>query len=228
MRKTPFRQTGGSRQAGGANQQPPAASSTSSTTSSTSSASNATSTTGSTASTSTQQRPSGQPGGGSGGAFNTGQAGIFRLFNEGLGGQASWLLPLALLLTGLEQMHIIESNQDWGAWLMPVIFVACGLATLLLLGARLLPWLASRLSLLLLVLLAIRTSEKARRSPKLWRELHSPYTNLNSVKIQDTMLLKGDERAGSIDFNNNLGDVGVNTGPVRIYNILRTEPHLMR
>jgi 4-amino-4-deoxy-L-arabinose transferase-like glycosyltransferase len=96
-----------------------------------------------TASTSSQQPPSGtsgqspQGGNGGGGAFNTGQAGILRLFNEGLGGQASWLLPLALIgmivaacqekvrlpLTRKQQAVVL-----WGTWLltMGVFFSVAG------------------------------------------------------------------------------------------------------
>src|SRR5207237_5961979 len=37
-------------------------------------------------------------GGGSSGMFNTGNPGLLRLFNEPLGGQIVWLLPMALLV----------------------------------------------------------------------------------------------------------------------------------
>lgn len=115
------------------NQQAPTASNTSSTSS--------TSSTTGTSSTSNQQRPSGTPpqggNGGGGGAFNTGQAGILRLFNEGLGGQASWLLPLALI--GLivaacqEKVRLPLTRKQqaivlWGTWLitMGVFFSVAG------------------------------------------------------------------------------------------------------
>jgi 4-amino-4-deoxy-L-arabinose transferase-like glycosyltransferase len=54
-------------------------------------------------------------------------------------GWRGWLLPLALLLTALEQIHIIMSNPSWGAWLIPLIAIPCALAAMILVGARLLP-----------------------------------------------------------------------------------------
>lgn len=78
-----------------------------------------------------QQGPGGPggggPGGGGGGAFNTGTAGPLRLFQESLAGQASSLLPLALIgmivaatqkkvrfpLTGRQQAVVL-----WGMWLL--------------------------------------------------------------------------------------------------------------
>ncbi|GAC1433333.1 MAG: glycosyltransferase family 39 protein [Ktedonobacteraceae bacterium] len=54
-------------------------------------------------------------------------------------GWRGWLLPIALLLTALEQIHIITSNTAWGTWLIPVIGSACTLAALVLFIARLLP-----------------------------------------------------------------------------------------
>lgn len=59
-----------------------------------------------------------------------------------------WLLPLALLVTALEQIHIISSNTAWGAWLIPLILITCSIAALLLIVARLLPWLSSKVWLL--------------------------------------------------------------------------------
>lgn len=53
-------------------------------------------------------------------------------------GWRSWLLPLALALTALEQIHIILSNPDWGTWLIPVIAISCALAVGILVVARLL------------------------------------------------------------------------------------------
>lgn len=75
------------------------------------------------------------PGGLSG---ETGEAGIFRLFNQQLGGQASWFLPLALifalLLIGQTrwQWPLAREHQAvllWGAWLIPqvVFFSFAGL-----------------------------------------------------------------------------------------------------
>jgi 4-amino-4-deoxy-L-arabinose transferase-like glycosyltransferase len=54
-------------------------------------------------------------------------------------GWRGWLLPVALLLTALEQIHIITSNTAWGTWLIPIIAIACGLAAVILFVARLLP-----------------------------------------------------------------------------------------
>lgn len=53
-------------------------------------------------------------------------------------GWRGWLLPLALLLTACEQIHIISSNPAWGAWLIPLIAFPCALAALVLGVARLL------------------------------------------------------------------------------------------
>lgn len=54
-------------------------------------------------------------------------------------GWRGWLLPLALLLTALEQIHIIASEPAWGTWLLPVIAISCALAAVILFVARLLP-----------------------------------------------------------------------------------------
>src|SRR5713101_6597424 len=54
-------------------------------------------------------------------------------------GWRGWLLPLALLLTALEQIHIIVSNPSWGTWLIPLIAIPCALAAAVLFAARLLP-----------------------------------------------------------------------------------------
>src|SRR5437660_2573191 len=43
-------------------------------------------------------------------------------------GWRGWLLPLALLLTALEQIHIIVSNPSWGMWLIPLIAIPCAIA----------------------------------------------------------------------------------------------------
>ena len=67
------------------------------------------------------------PQGGFGGAFNTGNAGPFRLFNEPLGGQIGWLLPMALLgilaLAWQRRPNFREEPQQqsmvfWGMWLL--------------------------------------------------------------------------------------------------------------
>ena len=54
-------------------------------------------------------------------------------------GWRGWLLPLALLLTALEQIHIIMSNPSWGTWLIPLIAIPCTLVAIILFTARLLP-----------------------------------------------------------------------------------------
>src|SRR2546425_10212017 len=47
------------------------------------------------------------------------------LDKSGSYGWRGWLLPLALLLTALEQIHIIISNPTWGMWLIPLIAIPC-------------------------------------------------------------------------------------------------------
>src|SRR6266496_1448289 len=54
-------------------------------------------------------------------------------------GWRGWLLPLALLLTALEQIHIIVSDPFWGMWLIPLIAIPCALAAVILFAARLVP-----------------------------------------------------------------------------------------
>src|SRR5712692_9250041 len=78
---------------------------------------------------------SGQPpqglGNGGGGMFNTGNPGLLRLFNEPLGGQIVWLLPMALLgMLALALQHRPRFREHpgastqqqslilWGAWLL--------------------------------------------------------------------------------------------------------------
>lgn len=59
-------------------------------------------------------------------------------------GWRGWLLPFALVLTALEQIHIITSNSDWGTWLIPIIAITCVFAALALIVARLLSRLDER------------------------------------------------------------------------------------
>jgi 4-amino-4-deoxy-L-arabinose transferase-like glycosyltransferase len=54
-------------------------------------------------------------------------------------GWRGWLLPLALILTALEQIHIITSNPTWGMWLIPLIVIPCAIAAAILFAARLIP-----------------------------------------------------------------------------------------
>jgi 4-amino-4-deoxy-L-arabinose transferase-like glycosyltransferase len=71
--------------------------------------------------------PGGGPGGGGGGVFNTGQPGLFRLFNGELGSQASWLLAFALASIALlvwqarKRLPLDHQGQSlvlWGVWLL--------------------------------------------------------------------------------------------------------------
>jgi 4-amino-4-deoxy-L-arabinose transferase-like glycosyltransferase len=59
-------------------------------------------------------------------------------------GWRGWLLPIALVATALEQIHIITSNTAWGTWLIPVIAIACFLSALILVVARLFPRVTTR------------------------------------------------------------------------------------
>ena len=54
-------------------------------------------------------------------------------------GWRGWLLPLAFILTALEQIHIIVSNPGWGMWLIPLIAIPCAIAAVILFAARLYP-----------------------------------------------------------------------------------------
>jgi len=61
------------------------------------------------------------------------------LDKSGSYGWRGWLLPLALLLTALEQIHIIISSPTWGMWLIPLIAIPCAIAAAILFAARLVP-----------------------------------------------------------------------------------------
>lgn len=79
-------------------------------------------------------RPAGGPGGGGpggGGGFGGGNKGIFRMFNQKMAGQISWLIPLALfgfLAASLRaRKRVITGNLRakrsvllWGAWIAPM------------------------------------------------------------------------------------------------------------
>ncbi|MDY8024738.1 glycosyltransferase family 39 protein [Paenibacillus polymyxa] len=76
-----------------------------------------------------QGGPGGGPGGNSGGGmFGTGEKGPLRLFQSSLSGQASWLLPFALiasigLLASIRRRNITQKHKEvifWLAWLIPV------------------------------------------------------------------------------------------------------------
>jgi 4-amino-4-deoxy-L-arabinose transferase-like glycosyltransferase len=62
-------------------------------------------------------------------------------------GWRGWLLPVGLVLTALEQIHIITSNTAWGTWMIPLIAIPCALAAVALIVARLLPRLKASTSL---------------------------------------------------------------------------------
>ncbi|MFQ3544174.1 glycosyltransferase family 39 protein [Halobacillus rhizosphaerae] len=70
----------------------------------------------------------GMPGRNGGGMFGTGEKGPLRLFKSALSGQASWLLPFALLaslglLFGIRRGHITAKHKEtifWLSWLIPV------------------------------------------------------------------------------------------------------------
>ncbi|MBT2291768.1 glycosyltransferase family 39 protein [Paenibacillus albidus] len=72
---------------------------------------------------------SGFGGGGGGGMFNTGTAGPLRLFQSELSGQASWLLPFAVLaciglFANLRRRNFTQKHKEtlfWLAWLVPVM-----------------------------------------------------------------------------------------------------------
>jgi 4-amino-4-deoxy-L-arabinose transferase-like glycosyltransferase len=61
-------------------------------------------------------------------------------------GWRGWLLPIALIVTAVEQIHIIMSNPAWGTWLIPLIAVPCALAALVLFVARDFPRIRERLN----------------------------------------------------------------------------------
>lgn len=54
-------------------------------------------------------------------------------------GWRGWLLPVALMLTALEQIHIISSDPAWGLWLIPLISIPTALVALALVVLRLIP-----------------------------------------------------------------------------------------
>jgi 4-amino-4-deoxy-L-arabinose transferase-like glycosyltransferase len=84
-----------------------------------------------------QQQPGGGFGGGFGGIFDTGAPSPLRLFNISLGGQVSWLLPIALfgmLALAWQRRPRIQSDRQqqslvfWGMWLltMGIFFSVAG------------------------------------------------------------------------------------------------------
>jgi 4-amino-4-deoxy-L-arabinose transferase-like glycosyltransferase len=55
------------------------------------------------------------------------------------GGWRGWLLPLALIATAAEQIHILTSYPTWSQWLTPLIVVLCVLAVGWLVSALMAP-----------------------------------------------------------------------------------------
>src|SRR6266567_609957 len=54
-------------------------------------------------------------------------------------GWRGWLLPLALIVTVAEQVHILTHYPAWGQWLIPLMVVLCAIAVIVLVSARVAP-----------------------------------------------------------------------------------------
>jgi 4-amino-4-deoxy-L-arabinose transferase-like glycosyltransferase len=54
-------------------------------------------------------------------------------------GWRGWLLPVALIVTAAEQIHILTHYPAWGQWLIPLMVVLCAIAVAVLVSARLAP-----------------------------------------------------------------------------------------
>jgi len=54
-------------------------------------------------------------------------------------GWRGWLLPLALIVTVAEQVHIPTHYTAWGQWLIPLMVVLCAIAVIVLVSARVAP-----------------------------------------------------------------------------------------
>ncbi len=54
-------------------------------------------------------------------------------------GWRGWLLPIALIVTVAEQVHILTYYPAWGQWLIPLMVVLCAIAVVVLVTARLAP-----------------------------------------------------------------------------------------
>ncbi len=54
-------------------------------------------------------------------------------------GWRGWLLPIALIVTVAEQIHILTYYPAWGQWLIPLMVVLCIIAVVVLVSARLAP-----------------------------------------------------------------------------------------
>jgi len=54
-------------------------------------------------------------------------------------GWRGWLLPIALIVTVAEQIHILTYYPTWAQWLIPLMVVLCAIAVVVLVSARLAP-----------------------------------------------------------------------------------------
>jgi 4-amino-4-deoxy-L-arabinose transferase-like glycosyltransferase len=54
-------------------------------------------------------------------------------------GWRGWLLPIALIVTVAEQIHILTHYPAWSQWMIPLMVVLCVIAVAVLVGARLAP-----------------------------------------------------------------------------------------
>src|SRR5437016_5646300 len=54
-------------------------------------------------------------------------------------GWRGWLLPIALIVTVAEQIHILTHYPAWGQWLIPLMLVLCAIAVVVLASARIAP-----------------------------------------------------------------------------------------
>src|SRR5260370_5522540 len=54
-------------------------------------------------------------------------------------GWCGWLLPIALIVTVAEQIHILTHYPAWSQWMIPLMVVLCVIGAAVLLGSRLAP-----------------------------------------------------------------------------------------
>jgi 4-amino-4-deoxy-L-arabinose transferase-like glycosyltransferase len=54
-------------------------------------------------------------------------------------GWRGWLLPIALVVTVAEQIHILTHYPTWGQWMIPLMVVLCAVAVIVLVSARIAP-----------------------------------------------------------------------------------------
>jgi 4-amino-4-deoxy-L-arabinose transferase-like glycosyltransferase len=55
-------------------------------------------------------------------------------------GWRGWLLPLALIATVAEQIYLLQNYPTWGRWLIPLMLVLCAIAVIVLVTARIAPY----------------------------------------------------------------------------------------